>query len=132
MLVDRDIEPEVASGRVDETLKGIDALCARWANELWDWTVRGRNPIYLGMMEAEGAAAPSPPPGVSDVVMQLDGILAGSDERYRALVVVWYVRSDPVIIKAKRLGTNRTDLYQRWRRTLEYLKGRLNGMGVDI
>lgn len=119
-------------GRIDEELRGIDALCARWATEAWDWPSPQKSPIYRGMREREGAAAPGSPPQISDESMLLDRVLAHSDRRYYALVTVWYVYTGSVTVKAKRLHTNRTDLYHRWRRTLEYLKGRLHGLGLTI
>lgn len=84
------------------------------------------------MREREGAAAPGAPAKISDQVMLLDRVLAQADPRYYALVTVWYVNAGPVTVKARRLQTNRTDLYHRWRRTLEYLKGRLHGLGLTI
>lgn len=121
-----------SEARIEPELRGIDALCARWANEVWDWVSGQKNPIYRGMREREGAAAPSGPPNVSDDAMLLDKVLAKSEARYFALVTVWYVQGGSSTQKAIRLHTNRTDLYARWRRTLEYLKGRLHGEGLDI
>jgi hypothetical protein len=80
----------------------------------------------------ECAATPDTGPGIAGNVMTLDRILAESDGLYKAVIIEWYIRGGSVSQKAERLGTNRTDLYALWRRSLEYLRGRLHGQGVKI
>lgn len=118
--------------RLDDSLKGVDELCARWAREAWDWPPRAANPIYRAMKQREGASLPGGPEVMSHDVEILCRILANAEPRYYAVVTVWYIRRDPVMVKARRLGTNRTDLYSMWRRTLEYLRGRLHAEGVNV
>lgn len=122
----------MADGRLDDNLKGVDELCARWAREAWDWPPRAVSPIYRAMKEREGAALPGGQSVMSHDVGVLCEILAKAEPRYYSVVKVWYINRDPVMVKARRLNTNRTDLYVLWRRTLEYLRGRLHAEGVNI
>ena len=123
---------ERSDSRISEDLRGVDALCERWAREAWDWTKRETSPLYRAMREREGAAAPGGPPVMSHEVAVLDSILASSEPRYLALVKTWYVSRDPVMVKARKLSVNRRKIYDLWRRTLEYLRGRLHAEGVNV
>lgn len=122
----------VAEWTLNENLRGVDALCERWAREAFDYPGGNVSPLWRAMREREGASLPGGPEVMSNEVLVLDGILANAEERYRACVKVWYVSGGPIKTKAKRLGTNRTDLYSLWRRTLEYLRGRLHAEGVQV
>lgn len=122
----------MAETRLDDDLKGMDGLCQRWAREAFDWEKRCANPIYRAMKEREGAALPTGEERMSYEVGILCDVLASADERYNAVVEVWYTQGGSVKQKAGRLGTNRTDLYSQWRRTLEYLRGRLHAEGVEV
>lgn len=117
---------------LDDNLRGVDELCDRWAREAGDWSRREVNPIWRAMREREGASLPGGETPMSDDVAALDRIIAHAEPRYRAVVEVWYKGGGTVSVKARRLGTNRTDLYGLWRRTLEYLRGRLHADGVTI
>jgi hypothetical protein len=127
--IDRELSSRAPS--LEEDLRFVDLLCNQWAREAQEGEGRRSNALYRVIREREGAGSPGPPPAMSDNALALDVILAKSDPRYRALVVVWYCEGGSIAIKAKRLHTNRTDLYALWRRTLEYLKGRLHGVGID-
>lgn len=118
--------------QLDDSLKGVDQLCVRWAREAWDWPKREANPIYRAMREREGAALPGGQEVMSHDVGVLCDILAKAEPRYYAVVKVWYTSNEAVVVKARKLGTNRTDLYVLWRRTLEYLRGRLHAEGVNV
>lgn len=116
-----------------ENLRGVDALCQRWVQEAWDYQGGPAHPIWRAMREREGAALPGGEPTMSTEVSVLDRILARSEERYKACVTVWYVdRHESIVSKARKLGTSRTELYALWRRTLEYLRGRLHAEGVNV
>jgi hypothetical protein len=115
-----------------ENLRGVDALCSRWAHEAFDYAGGGAHPLWRLMRERAGASLPGGKEVMSNEVLILDGILANAEPRYRSCVTVWYCEAGPIVSKAKRLGTNRTDLYATWRRTLEYLRGRLHAEGVDV
>jgi hypothetical protein len=125
-------EMERRPTRVDPELQGVDALCARWAREAWDWPRREANPIYRAMREREGASLPGGPEAMSYEVGLLCEILAHSEPRYYALVKVWYVAHGTSDMRAKTLRISRSQLYSLWRRTLEYLRGRLHAEGVKI
>lgn len=129
--IEREIDATRQAPRLDDDLRFVDLLCSRWAQEARDGEGRRSNALYRVIREREGAGSPGPPPAMSDTALALDVILAKSDPRYRALVVVWYCEGGSIAIKAKRLSTNRTDLYAVWRQTLEYLKGRLHGVGIE-
>ena len=116
----------------EEGIEGVDALCKRWASLLRDGREAGLHPVAKLMLQAAGAGEPGAPPEIPDDIMVLDRILASSAPEYHALVVVWYRHSDAVIVKAKNLHISRQELYNRWKRTLEYLKGRLHGEGVVL
>lgn len=127
--IDRELD-ERPAGKLEEDLRFVDLLCVQWAREVHEWDGRERNIIHRMIREREGAVTGHPVP-ISDNVQALDSILAKSDPRYHALVFVWYVHGGSIKQKAQRLHTNRTDLYGVWRRTLEYLKGRLHGVGIE-
>ena len=130
--IEREIQATRVATRLDDDLRFVDLLCTQWAREAFDDREgRESNMLYRWKRQREGIVSPGPPPAMSDNVLALDIILAKSDERYYALVYVWYREGGAVSEKAKKLGTNRTDLYALWRRTLEYLKGRLHGVGIE-
>lgn len=119
--------------QLDPTLEGVNALCERWAEETWEYYSTGAvNPIYRLIREAEGAPLPSGLQGISNDTLALDQILATCEDRYRLLVVRWYRYDDSVDQKARKLGLSRAQLYQEWRRVLEYLRGRLHAMGINV
>lgn len=128
--IDREIEVTRVATRLDEDLRFVDLLCVKWARESEDGDGRKQNAIYR-LMRLRNGAVFGGYEGMSDNAFALDRILATSDPRYLALCVVWYKEAGSISDKAKTLGTNRTDLYGLWRRTLEYLKGRLHGVGIE-
>lgn len=128
--IEREIEATRAATKLDEDLRFVDLLCVRWAYESEEPEGRQQNAIYR-LMRLRNGAVYGGYEGMSDTVLTLDVILAKSDPRYLALCSVWYKDGGSVSAKAKALGTNRTDLYALWRRTLEYLKGRLHGEGIE-
>lgn len=136
--MEREIEATKVASRLDEDLRFVDLLCTQWAREAFDDREgRESNILYRIKRQRDGVATPGPEPGMSDNVFQLELILSAcmrseTDHRYYALVYVWYRERGSVSVKAKTLGTNRTDLYALWRRTLEYLKGRLHGVGIEV
>lgn len=130
--VEREIAETRSATRLDADLQAVDALCTRWAREAFEWGGGGQHPIYRMMRLREGAVFGGADAPISDEVLVLDGILASSEPRYFALCRVWYVDGGSITAKAKRLHTNRTDLYALWRRTLEYLKGRLHAKGIEL
>lgn len=129
--IERELEATRVATRLDEDLRFVDLLCVQWARERENPEGREQNILYRIKRQRDGVASPGPAPDMSDNCLALDIILAKSDQRYYALVYVWYVEGGSIAIKAKNLGTNRTDLYALWRRTLEYLKGRLHGVGIE-
>lgn len=130
--IEAEIEATRVATRLDEDLRFVDLLCVQWAREAFDDREgREANMLYRWKRQREGLVSPGPPPDMSDNVLALDIILAKSDLRYYSLVYVWYREGGSIKDKAKALGTNRTDLYALWRRTLEYLKGRLHGVGIE-
>lgn len=118
--------------RIEDDLRPIDALCKRWWDQLHDRPQGTLHPIARAMLQAAGAGQPGFPPPVSDEVVILDRILADSEPRYLILLRVWYGYNDSIVAKAKALSMSRDALYQRWRRSLEYLRGRMHGEGVKI
>lgn len=128
--IDREIEQTRVATRLDEDLRFVDLLCVQWARESQDGEGREQNAIYR-LMRLRNGAVFGGYECMSDNVAALDHILAKSDPRYFALCSVWYKDGGSISAKAKALGTNRTDLYALWRRTLEYLKGRLHGVGIE-
>lgn len=117
---------------LDESLKGIDALCERWAIQTKDYYGGSASSIWKIMREREGAGMSGGGLIISADVLCLESVLVDAEDRYLLMVKVWYGSTSSVDQKAKRLGMSRTELYGQWRRTLEYLRGRLHAIGVNV
>lgn len=120
------------SRRLDPILIGTDELCSRWAHDAYDYAGGQAGVLWKAMREREGASLPGGPDIIADDVVELDRILASSEPRYLALVTVWYCQGGSVEQKAKRIHTDRANIYRLWHRTLEYLRGRLNAVGISV
>ena len=113
-------------------LRPMDELCVRWSQQAFDWEPRRANPIYYMMKQAEGAPLPSGEEVMSDDVLALDGCIRRSHHTVYALLYVWYCTGGSVEQKASRLNLSRSAIYSHWREYLQYLRGRLHHLGIQI
>jgi hypothetical protein len=110
----------------------MDELCIRWSQQAFDWEPRKANPIYWMMRQAEGAPLPGGEEVMNDDVLALDGAIRRSHEAVYALLYVWYCTGGSVEQKASRLNLSRSVIYQHWREYLQYLRGRLHHLGIQL
>jgi hypothetical protein len=117
--------------RIDENLKKTDEACIGWARERRETRQSIRCTLdALQMAKADIVA--EGPLEMSEISMSIDKIFLSAPGLEKNVLIVWYCDSAPVYLKAKRLAVPRSQLYVQWRETLQYVRGRLHGMGHDV
>ena len=112
---------------LEDSLQPVDALCARWVRDAVRWSMASNeHPMW------RGERGSGEEPTLSDEVMLLDKVLATAPKHYVMVVKEWYSHDEVIEAKAKRIGISRSSLYQLWHRSLEYIRGRLHGEGLNI
>lgn len=133
-----DVGDDAVKIKAMERLKATDQLCHRWAREVMDWNPRKTSSTFRAMQAKAGISlTPGFPPEIGIDVAALAKILAeckASEEKrwYYAMVHTHYCTGGSMRQKAARLHIGRTMFYQLLRETWCYLKGRLQGVGIEV
>ena len=114
-----------------EELRATDKMCDRWAKERRDIEASIKCTLHNMALRKEGVVLEGPFE-MSDASCYIDRIYLTSPAREKSLLVVWYTDSAPVVIKARKLGISRAQIYIEWKQLLAYVRGRLHGVGLDV
>lgn len=115
-----------------------DELLRRWATQAFDWERRKTSSTWRAMRAAAGILLePGFPPEMDKDVAALCKIMseckASRDDSWvYSVCYVCYCEGGSADQKAKRLLIARTRYYELRNMALSYLKGRLQGAGVEV
>lgn len=128
----------IAEGEIAEGLKPTGEYLRRWAIQAFDWEPRKTSSTWRAMQAAAGVLLePGHPPEMDKdiaVVARIMSECKASRDDYWVYSVcyVHFCETGSSAQKARRLLITRTRYYELRNLALMYLKGRFEGVGLDV